>query len=228
MGLPKPKPAPKPEPAQDEFLIGSDGIDSPIRNSNGHRTINDNVPVAALPSPELAQDKKPSPKPAENGGNVWTPTLDRTPFSNIAVQPSVPKPRAHVDLDVEAPKVEPVEPPVTIHRRPEKSKIGLVAGGVGALALLGVVAFWKPWASNGVNTAPTTVASAATNPGTAVRRRPQTSERLPAGSDRKHAEHAQHRKTGRRAQQNPVAGAEKPLPLRLTRATRPGRRGRAP
>src|SRR6185436_16380411 len=118
--LPKPKPAPKPEPAQDEFLIAGDGIDSPIRNSNGHRTINDNAPVEALPGPELAQDKA-STKPGENGGNVWTPTLDRTPFSNIAVQPSVPKPRAHVDLDVEAPQVEPVEPPAPIHHRPEKS-----------------------------------------------------------------------------------------------------------
>ena len=211
VGLPKPKPAPKPEPAQDEFLIAGDGIDSPIRNSNGHRTINDNAPVEALPGPELAQDKA-STKPGENGGNVWTPTLDRTPFSNIAVQPSVPKPRAPVDLDVEAPQVEPVEPPAPIHHRPEKSKIGLVAGGVGALALLGVVAFWKPWASNGSNTAPTTVASAATNPGAAA----TTAAGKPAnGSQVVQTASAQSTpNTGKPvagAQQNPAAGAEKPL-----------------
>jgi hypothetical protein len=170
--LPKPKPAPKPEPAQDEFLIAGDGIDSPIRDSSGHRTINSNAPVEALPGPELAQDKKASTKPAENGGNVWTPTLDRSPFSNIAVQPSVPKPRAHVDLDVEAPQVEPAQPPAPIHHRPEKSKMGFVAGGVGALALLGVMAFWKPWASNGSNTeapAPTTLAIGAADPRSAAR-----------------------------------------------------------
>jgi len=210
--LPKPKPAPKPEPAQDEFLIAGDGIDSPIRNSNGHRTINDSAPVEALPGPELAQDKHASTKPAENGGNVWTPTLDRSPFSNIAVQPSVPKPRAHVDLEVEAPPVEPVQPPAPIHHRPEKSKMGLVAGGVGALALLGVVAFWKPWASNGSNPAPTTVATAA-EPSTGA----TTASGKPAnGSQLVQTANAQSTsntgKPAATAQQNPATGAEKPVP----------------
>jgi hypothetical protein len=206
--LPKPKPAPKPEPAQDEFLIAGDGVDSPIRNSSGHRTINGSAPVEALPGPELAQDKKASTKPAENGGNVWTPTLDRTPFSNIAVQASVPKPRAHVDLDVEAPQVEPAQPPAPIHHRPEKSKIGLVAGGVGALALLGVMAFWKPWASNGSNTAPTTVATAA-DPGTAAGKPANGSQLVQAAS----AQNTPN--TGKpvaSAQQNPAGGADKPVP----------------
>jgi hypothetical protein len=210
--LPKPKPAPKPEPAQDEFLIAGDGIDSPIRNSSGHRTVNDSAPVDVLPGPELAQDKNASTKPAENGGNVWTPTLDRSPFSNIAVQPSVPKPRAHVDLDVEAPQVEPAQPPAPIHHRPEKSKMGLLAGGVGALALLGVVAFWKPWASNGSSTAATTVATAA-DPGTAG----TTAAGKPAnGSQLVQTANAQSTpNTGKpvpAGQQNPAAGAERPVP----------------
>lgn len=203
--LPKPKPAPKPDPAQDEFLIAGDGIDSPIR-TNGHRTMNDSAPVEVLPRPELAQDKKASAKPAENGGNVWTPTLDRTPFSNIAVQPSVPKPRTHVDLEVEAPRVEPAQPPAPIHQRPEKSKIGFMAGGVGALALLGVVAFWKPWASNGSKTAVTTVATAA-DPATTAGKPANGSQLVQTGSAQSTPN------TGKPgAQQNPAAGADKPIP----------------
>ena len=202
--FPKPKPAPKPEPAQAEFLIAGDGVDSPTRNSNGHRTINGSTPVEAGPGPELAQDKKASTKPAENGGNVWTPTLDRTPFSNIAVQPSVPKPRAHVDLDVETPQVEPAQPPAPIHQRPEKSKMGLVAGSVGAIALLGVVAFWRPWASNGSNTTPTTVATAA-----------DPAAGKPNGSQLVKTASAQNTpntgKPGATAQQNPAAGTDKPV-----------------
>jgi len=206
--LPKPKPAPKPEPAQNEFLIAGDGIDSPNRNSNGHRTIDGSAPVEALSGPELAQDKKASTKPAENGGNVWTPTLDRTPFGNIAVKPSVPKPRAHVELDVEAPQVEPAQPPAPIHQRPEKSKMGFVAGGVGALVLLGVVAFWKPWASNGSNAAPTTVATGA-NPATTAAGKPANGSQLVQTASAQSTPNTG--KPGAAAQQNPAAGADKPV-----------------
>jgi hypothetical protein len=168
--------------------------------------MNDSAPVEVLPRPELAQDKKASAKPAENGGNVWTPTLDRTPFSNIAVQPSVPKPRAHVDLEVEAPRVAPAQPPAPIHQRPEKSKMGFVAGGVGALALLGVVAFWKPWASNGSKTAVTTVATAA-DPATTAGKPANGSQLVQTGSAQSTPN------TGKPgAQQNPAAGADKPIP----------------
>jgi hypothetical protein len=201
--LPKPKPAPKPQPAQDEFLIAGDGIDSSIRSTNGHRAMNDSAPVEVLPRPELAQDKKASTKPAENGRSVWTPTLDRTPFSNIAVQPSVPKARAHVDLDVEAPQVEPAQPSAPIHQRPEKSKMGLVAGSVGFLALLGVVAFWKPWASNGSNTAATTVATAA-NPATTVAGKPANGSQL--------VQTGSAQSTPNAGKPGAAAGPDKPVP----------------
>lgn len=182
--IPKPKPAPKPEPVEHDFLVTHDGLGSPVRNSSGHRSvIEDRAPVAAPPAPEPVKEKTES-KPAENGANVWTPTLDRSPFSNLTVQPSVPKPRpqAHVDLEVEAPLVEPVAPPAPIHHRPEKSKMGLVAGGVGAFALLGIVAFvWKPWASNGASAevaAPTSVATAAANPATTTGNHPANGSQL--------------------------------------------------
>jgi hypothetical protein len=166
---PKPKPAPKPEPAQEDFLTMGNGIDSSIRPSNGHRTINDDARplLDTLPRPGLTPEKQSSSKPAsENGSNVWTPTLDRGPFGNLAVEPSVPKPRAHVELEIEAPHVESPVQPAPIHHRPEKSKMGLVTGGVGALALLGIVAFvWKPWASKGVGAEGTTATTVATAPG---------------------------------------------------------------
>ena len=169
VGLPKPKTPPKPDPLDDALLVSHGGLESTVGNSNGHGTIiEDRAPVAVPPAPAPVPEKAAS-KPAENGANVWTPTLDRSPFSNLAVEPSVPKPRpqVHADLDVEAPLVEPVQPPTPIHHRPEKSKMGLLAGGVGAFALLGIVAFvWKPWASNGEAAAPTTVATAAAGPGT--------------------------------------------------------------
>jgi len=166
VGLPKPKMQPKPDPLDEELIITRGGLESTLGSSNGHGTITeDRAPLAAPPAPAPVQEK-PANKPAENGSNVWTPTLDRSPFSNLAVQPSVPKPRpqTHVDLEVEAPPVELAAPPAPIHHRAEKGKMGLVAGGVGAFALLGIVAFvWKPWASNGANEVPgpTTVATAA-------------------------------------------------------------------
>jgi hypothetical protein len=169
VGLPKPKTPPKRDPLDDELVVTRSGLESTVDSSNGHGTIAEDPAPLAPPAPAPAQEK-PAIKPAENGSNVWTPTLDRSPFSNLAVQPSVPKPRAqaHVDLDVEAPQVEPAAAPAPIHHRTEKSKIGLVASGVGAFALLGIVAFvWKPWASSGANTgaaSPTTVATATVNP----------------------------------------------------------------
>ncbi|HSE67822.1 MAG TPA: hypothetical protein VLB12_12625, partial [Gemmatimonadales bacterium] len=187
VGLPKPKTPPRPDPLDAELFGPRGGHESTLGSSNGHGTITeDRAPVSAPPAPAPVQEKaapvqekaapvqeraaptreKAASKPVENGSNVWTPTLDRTPFSNLAVPPSVPKPRpqAQVDLGVEAPPVELVAAPAPIHHRAEKSRMGLVAGGVGAFALLGIVAFvWKPWASNGTPeaAAPTTVATAA-------------------------------------------------------------------
>lgn len=191
VGLPKPKTQPKPDPLDDDLIITRGGVESIVRSSNGHGTIaEDHARLSAPLAPAPAQEKaapvpekaapvlekaapaqeKPANKPAENGANVWTPTLDRSPFSNLAVQPSVPKPRpqAQVELEVEAPPVELVASPAPIHKRAEKSNMGLVAGSVGALALVGIVAFvWKPWASDGANAAAapqTTVATAAASP----------------------------------------------------------------
>jgi hypothetical protein len=122
-----------------------------------------------------------------------------------------------VDLDSEAPLVEPVQPPAPIHHRPEKSKMGLLAGGVGAFALLGIVAFvLKPWASNGSHAeaaSSTTVATAAAGTTPAATTAP---EKAASGSQPVQTANAQstpaNGKPASTTQQNPVADKPAPAP----------------
>src|SRR4030095_9591092 len=79
----------------------------------------------------------------------------------------------------------------------------VVAARVGFVVWRGVVAFWKPWASNGSNTAATTVATAA-NPATTVAGKPANGSQLgPTGSAPS---------TPTAGKPGAAAGADKPVP----------------
>ncbi len=165
---PKPKPAPKPEPAQEDVPTMGDGIDNSIRPSNGHRTINDDARplLDTLPRPGLTPEKQSSSKPASDNGRTSGLRLWIAARSAISPWSRVCPSRGPTWNSLSKHRMSNRRPSLhLIHHRPEKSKMGLVAGGVGALALLGVVAFvWKPWASKGAGAEGATATTVATAP----------------------------------------------------------------
>lgn len=116
---PATKPAPvAPQGTELQFLVMDDGIESPVRNSSGHRTIPEDLdllfdpPKPAAPRPAAASapvaepPKVPAPKAevvAAPAPKVETPKQVEAPKAEVVAAPA---PRVETPKHVEAPKVE--------------------------------------------------------------------------------------------------------------------------
>lgn len=132
----------------DEFLVMDSGLDTPLRTSSGHQVIEQGVEklLDIMPGPTRPEPPKPAPK---------------AHMPEVAIPPA---PVRLVPPVVEALAQEHEHPAAPIHRpRAQKGKAGVIAGALGVVALLGVVAFvWKPWAPTSQDAASTAESPAAT------------------------------------------------------------------
>jgi hypothetical protein len=141
---PKAKPVPSQSgPAANDFLVMDGGIEAPIRDSSGHRTITGEEELRdALPGPDRDGGARASLK--HQAASAWSPQ-DHGPAVATMAQ-AAPAAAGRAELVMSAPVLEPEAHHIPALKSNEGKK-GLVIGAVGALALLGVVAFvWKPWA----------------------------------------------------------------------------------
>jgi outer membrane biosynthesis protein TonB len=137
-------------PAANDFLVMDTGLDSPIRNSSGHRTITGEEELRdALPGPDRDGGAKASLKHAPVSN--WNPRDNASAVATMAE--AVPAAAGRAEMVMSAPVLEPEAHHIPALKSNEGKK-GLVIGAVGALVLLGVVAFvWKPWAPVGAKAA---------------------------------------------------------------------------
>lgn len=218
---PTPAPAPAPAPvakassaepltgpgSEVDFLVMDNGIESPVRNSAGFKTVPEDLDLlfdAPLPekpgqSPEAPRGVAVAgvpPKGAPTNRSGKNPAI-QAPTEGHSIRSSLSEPELDIPSGalLEAPTPTPTPQPAPPAQPGQgKSNVMLFGGGLAILAVAGTLLAWRPWQSGG----PVTEANAQLQP-TAPAKQPVTLQPASTGPA--------------------MVGAPAPTPLRPTTTT---------
>ena len=197
---PTPTPAPPPAPkaagndavtgpgSEVDFLVMDGGIESPVRNSAGYKTVPEDLDLlfdAPLPQ-NAGQPGEPvrghavagvPPKGAPTNRSGKTPAVQVPADSQATDAASQLVSRIDPDLEIpsgsllesENPAPAPVQPP----RAPGKSNAMLFGGGLAIIAVAATLLAWRPWKGGGA------VADASAQPQPTTQTQTQTQAPVP-------------------------------------------------